>query len=158
MSALSALLKPLRDRLVSLVARAVVRAVQQGGLELQLETGPGLGSGRAELIGHFGIASVALPGAEAVRVYSLAAPDHAVVVALDDRRYRPSNLAAGDVTLYNPAGDRVHLKASRELVATIDGATVTVKGSEIKLAVGASSITLTASAIQIKSPAVNIDP
>lgn len=158
MGSLASLLKPLRDRLVSLVARAVVRSVQQGGLELQLETAPGIGSGRAQLIGHFGLASVALPGSEAVRVYSLAAPDHALVVALDDRRYRPADLATGDVTLYNPSGDRVHLKASRELVATINGATVTVKGSEIKLQVGSSSITLTSSAIQIKSPTVNIDP
>jgi phage baseplate assembly protein V len=152
-------LKPLRDRLVSLVARAVVRAVRQDGLEvLQLETSPGVLSGSVERFGHYGLASATLPGAEAIRVYVLGGSDHPVAIAVDDRRYRPGNLAAGDVTLYNQHGDRVHLKASRELAVTVDGATVTVKGSEIKLSVGAASITLTPSAIAIKAPAINLDP
>lgn len=152
-------LKPLRDRLVSMVARAVVRSVSQGPAELlQLETAPGVLSGKAEHIGHYGLASAPLPGAEAIRLYVMAAPDHPVVVAVDDRRYRPTDLSPGDVALYNPAGDRVTLKASRELVASVNGATLTVKGGEIKLAVGGSSITVTGSAIAIKAASITLDP
>lgn len=152
-------LKPLRDRLVSLVARAVVRSVSQGPAEvLQLETARGVLSGRAEHVGHYGLASAPLPGAEAIRVYVMGAPDHPVAIAVDDRRYRPTDLAPGDVCIYNPAGDRVTLKASRELAATVNGATLTVKGSEIKLAVGGSSITITGSSIAIKAAAITLDP
>lgn len=156
-------INPLRNLLRAMVSRALVRAAAQQGLEVvQLEQAPGDLLGAVEVFGHYGFTSATLPNAEAIRVYVRGAPDHPVVVATADRRHRPTNLAPGDVALHNDKGDRVWLKSSRELQASVAGASLTINGSSIAvtgaggstitLAVGSVSIAIAASGVTITAP------
>jgi len=145
-------LQHLSNRIRSLVAKARVRAVQQGATEiLQLETPGGLVD-RVERLEQFGFASATLPGADALRVYAYGASDHPIATVTADARYRPTNLAPGDACLYNAAGDRLTLKASRGLEASVNGASVIVDATQIKLQMGAVSLTVTSAGVTIVAP------
>lgn len=134
-----------------LISKAVVTQVEQGGVEYFQLVGTSIDE-RAEHFGIFGIASATPVGCEVVRVRAKAAPNIPLVVGVAARQYRPQNLAPGDTCLYNAAGDRVWLKNSRELVADVDGATVTVKGDSIKLQVGSVTLEVKATGVEIVSP------
>lgn len=147
------------DMVRGIVAKAVVRTVTQGPVEqLQLEVAPGVVRGTVPRSAQYGFASATLPGAEAVVLSIKGSPDHLEVVAVEDRRYRPQDLAPGDVAIYNQHGDSMRLKASRELVASVDGSVVSVKAGEIKLQVGAASITITPTSIALKASSITLDP
>lgn len=146
-------------RVWNLVSRGIVRRVTERKLQaIQVETAPGRLSDEVERFGEWGLASRPLPGAEAVMVCKNGNDDVPIIVGVEDRRNRPTDLADGDVCLYNAAGDRVWLKGSRTLLATVNGASVEASSSKIKLAIGSSSIEMTSSGIVIKSPSIDFQP
>jgi phage baseplate assembly protein V len=67
---------------------------------------------------QYGLTSVPLAGAEAVVLFVGGTRDHGLVVAVDDRRYRPTGLQPGEVAIYNSVGGRVLLKADGTLEVT----------------------------------------
>lgn len=73
----------------------------------------------AERIQEYGFTSVPLGGAEAVLVFVGGQRDHGLIIATDDRRYRPKGLVGGEVALYTDedisGGHRVHLKRNKEV-------------------------------------------
>jgi phage gp45-like len=109
------LLAPLRNQLANLVARAVVQLVNDGAKLQVVQLGVLEGETRAgcERFQEYGFTSVPLPGAEAVVLFVGGRRDHALVVAVDDRRHRPTDLEAGDSALYHHAGPRVLAKSDR---------------------------------------------
>lgn len=114
-SALNKLLAPLRNRIANMVARAVVQLVSDGGKlqVLQLSILDGETREALERVQEYGFTSHPMPGAEAVALFVGGRRDHGLVVAVDDRRYRPRDLLAGEVALYNKDAIVLLLKSSR---------------------------------------------
>ena len=112
------LLAPIRRRLRLIVSRAAIRASNDSTalqtLDLGLigdETRKG-----AIRIAEYGFASRPPEGAEAVYVCPGGDRAQGVVVATDDRRSRPRDLAEGECCLWTPDdGKRVHCKADGQV-------------------------------------------
>lgn len=127
------LLAPLQRRVMLLVGRAVIRAVDDaGGLqELQAELLRGEVRGRLERFGALGLTAVPLPGAEGVLLFMGGNRDHGVVVAVEDRRHRPSGLAAGETALYHAGGNGTVILLGQDGSITLkpSGGKVRVEGN-----------------------------
>lgn len=106
-----------------------------------------------ERIQEYGYTSVPLPGAEAVLVFVGGQRDHGLVIATDDRRYRPKGLVGGESCLYTDedidGGHRVHMKRGKiievqsgptaSILQTPTKTTVT-NTTEIDLVAGSTSV------------------
>lgn len=126
-AALDRLLAPMRRRIAMAIGRAVLRAVDDsGGLQrLQLSLYAEETRDQVDRVQPFGLTSVPLPGAEVVVVCVGGGRDHPVALAIDDSRFRPTALAAGEVCLYSARpGQRITLLA--------DG-TVLVQGVKLRV-------------------------
>lgn len=136
MSDLTKVLRPLRNALANLVARAVVQLVNDsGGLQgVQLSVLDGETREGVERFQEYGFTSSPRPGAEAVVLFVGGRRDHGLVVAVDDRRYRLTSLSAGEVALYNDAGARVHLKADGTVELANPASDAVLKGTAYKTA------------------------
>ena len=62
-----------------------------------------------EKFGGYGFTAVPHPGGEALVVFVGGLRSHGVVVATEDRRYRPRGLRPGEVALYDDLGQMVKL-------------------------------------------------
>lgn len=115
---LQPMLRPLRQQLANLVARAVVNVVTDSlkMQALQLTILEGETREDAERFQQYGLTSHPLTGAEAVALSVGGRRDHLLVISVDDRRHRLKDLAPGEVALYTDEGARVHLKRGRIVV------------------------------------------
>ncbi len=105
-----AMLEPLRSRVQLMVGRAILKVVDDAGAIQRVQMAALANELlEAERIQQYGFSSVPLQGAEAVFLAVGADRGHAVVVATDDRRYRPRDLKAGEVCLYNNRGAFIRL-------------------------------------------------
>ena len=116
---LEVLTRPLANRVANSIARAVISLVddtkQMQSLQIAVLADEALDD--AERLQQYGFTSVPLTGAEVVAVFPNGDHGHALVIATDDRRHRPTDGDAGDVTIYNSAGAQVRLRgADIELV------------------------------------------
>lgn len=118
-------LRPLATRVANAVARAVVQLVDDGKKLQVLQVGVRAEEDVDDAEHHqpYGFSSVPLEGAEAVVVFPNGDRAHALVVAVSDRRYRPTGGQPGEVTLYNNANARVILKADGTIEARSAGGT-----------------------------------
>lgn len=117
MSAVDRMLARMRGMVARCVVGLVNDAAKLQGLQLTIMAGQG-----ADDIEHFqtyGHTSVPHPGAEGIALAVGGSRAHTVVIALDDRRFRLTNLAPGEVALYDDLGHKVHL--TRDGIV-IDGA------------------------------------
>lgn len=105
-------MRPFLQRLQLMVGRAVVSLVKDGlklqGLQVTLLADEV--RDEVERFQQYGFTSHPHPGAEALVVCVAGNRDHAVVVAVDDRRFRLKGLQQGEVALYTDQGDKVVLK------------------------------------------------
>lgn len=134
------LLRPLRTRLANAVARAVVKLVSDVTKMQELQVGvlDGETVEGAEHFQPYGFSSVPLAGAEGVALFPNGDRGHPLVVAVADRRYRPTGGEAGEVTVYSKTGARVRLLASGDIeIQPAPGGEVFVRqdgGSAVALA------------------------
>nr|WP_286009671.1 phage baseplate assembly protein V [Salinicola sp. S1-1-2] len=98
-------------RIMLMVARGVLRRVDdQSRLQvlqatfLKGETRAGL-----ERFQQYGYTAHPHPGAELLSLFLGGNRDHGVVIAVDDRRYRLTGLAQGEVAVHDDQGQKVHL-------------------------------------------------
>jgi len=120
MRSINKLLDPVKRQIRNSIARGVLNliddttALQRVQIQLMAMPQPD-GSMAAEInsdievMAHYGFTSVAHPGAEAAYVAVGGVRAHGLVIAIDDRRYRLTGLAAGEVALYDDLGQVVHL-------------------------------------------------
>lgn len=105
-------MRPFLQRLQLMVGRAVVSLVKDGlklqGLQVTLLADEV--RDEVERFQQYGFTSHPHPGAEALVVCVAGNRDHAVVVAVDDRRFRLKSLQQGEVAVYTDQGDKVVLK------------------------------------------------
>ncbi len=137
---LNELLRPLRNKIANTVARSVVNLIDDAQALQSLQIGAMAGENLddAERFQEYGFSSAPLSGAEAVAVFPNGDRSHPLVVATDDRRHRPTGLAAGEVVLYSHNGDQIKLEDGNIVTVTagttlrLGGATATdavVKGT-----------------------------
>ncbi|MBZ5560360.1 MAG: phage baseplate assembly protein V [Acidobacteriia bacterium] len=114
-------LSRLSRRLDNIIARAGVARVRDDSTlqTVQLTILKGETLDGCERFQSYGFTSVPVAGAEAVVVFVGGFRDHALVVAVDDRRYRKKDLQPGESAMYSDEGDHVLLKRGRtiEIVA-----------------------------------------
>ena len=140
------LVDPVKTRIRLMVSRAVVRVVNDAG-KLQLlqvsalkgETLDGL-----EVFGSWGLASRPHAGAEAIIASVGGVRSHAVVIGVEDKRYRLKPLKSGEVALYDDQGQIVIL--TREGIVIKSPLPVSIE-SEVSLDLKAPEITMTANTI-----------
>ena len=113
MDQLRQILRPITARVANTVARAVVQLVDDGRMLQMVQLGV-LADETVEDAEHhqpYGFASVPLDGAEAIALFPDGDRERPLVVAISDRRHRPTGAQPGDVTLYHRDGARVLLLA-----------------------------------------------
>lgn len=154
---------PFRRRIDNMVARAVVRAINDAPKlqEIQIGLLDGETRGPVERFQNYGISSVPPVKAEAVVVFVGGHRDHALAVAVDDRGTRPQDLAPGEVVVYTGedgrAGEhRIHFKQGKEIhlqAGPENAARVILKPDMITLKIGDAKIEMSESGIVVTTPA-----
>ena len=108
--------------MIDIIQRAYVTAVQAAKKlqVVQVSTGKGAGApvDEGEHFEPLGVTARPLSGAEAILAFVLG-PDHPIVLAVADRRYRPTDLEAGETALYNCHGQRVYLRNGSVLLGAL---------------------------------------
>lgn len=116
-------IRNLRGRVRGLATRFVLGKTSRATGDLARargETYSGDVTDSDEIMQNYGFASMPVNGAEGVRISVFSDGDHGVIVALDDRRYRPT-LVDGETALYHKDGAKVHLKADGSIVLVPSG-------------------------------------
>jgi len=138
---LQKLIQPLRNRVMLMVARGVLRLCNDsGGLQhAQVSLLEGELRDKVERVQDYGFTSVPLPGAEAVTLFVGGNRDHGLIIKVDDRRYRLTGLKGGEVALYTDEGDSIHLqrqniirvKTKKWVVDAEDEVTINTKNFDV---------------------------
>jgi phage baseplate assembly protein V len=129
--------RPLRVRLANLVARAVVSLVYDAKKmqALQVTVLDGETRDAVERFQNYGFTSVPLEGAEVILLCAGGRREHAVAIAVDDRRHRLKGLADGEVALYHKDGAKVLLKSDGSIeISPKSGSDVVLAGGSAKVA------------------------
>lgn len=111
------LLLPLSSRVRNMLARAVIKAVQDDK-KLQTMTLSILAGELKSGIEHYqdyGLQSVPLPGMEALVSFVGGNRNNGVIIAVGDRQYRLKDLKGGEVALYSDEGDYIILKRKNNI-------------------------------------------
>ena len=140
-------LRDLGRRVAGTVARATLAAIDDS-TKLQTVQIALLADELADGVERFqdyGLTSVPLPDAEAVVVCVGGLRGHAIVVAVDDRRYRPTGLQPGEVCLYDDQGQRVTIKRGGIDITTTKPITI----HATSVAVTADHVTVTSDDVQL---------
>lgn len=127
---------PLARRVSNLLSRGAVALANSAGKLQTLEITLLADEGK-QAVDHlepFGFTSCPKNGAEVLAAFVEGDRSHGVVLVAADRRYRPLNLLAGEVCLYNAAGMKITL--SNTGIAIVGG------GSDITIS-GAPHVTVT---------------
>lgn len=133
-------LKDLTRRTRMMLARVVLSAVNDAaGIQVvQVRLMQDEAKGDVPHLQTYGLSSHPHPGAEAIALFMGGNRDHAVVLGIDDRRYRVRNLQQGEVILYTDEdqkadGHRLHFKRGQE-VEILAGKKFVVKvGENVRL-------------------------
>ena len=118
MSSLSKILRPIKNRIMMLLGRALVSAINDSNQTqlLQLKLLADEVATDVERFEDYGLASYPLVDAQALACFINGNRHHGVVICVHDRRYRPSYLSSGEVAIYtnndkNGDGHRIHLQS-----------------------------------------------
>jgi phage gp45-like len=124
------MLRPVSVRVANLVARAVVKLVDDSTKVQLLQLGVLSDETRdgIERFQNYGFTSVPVDGSEAVVLFVGGRRDHGVALAVDDRRYRLRNLESGAVAVYNRAGSSIVMRDNGDVEITSASGVVTVAG------------------------------
>lgn len=117
MSALEQLrhhLRPLTTRIANTVVRAVVQLVDDAKKLQLVQLGALYGEtvDSAEHFQPYGFTSVPLVGAEGVALFPNGDRSHPLLIAVSDRRYRPTGGEPGQVTMYHHSGSKMTMLAN----------------------------------------------
>jgi phage baseplate assembly protein V len=132
---LERVLGPLREKILLMITRAVVRRIHDGGGQIQIEGIDGEVSDRVERWGVVGVASHPMPDTEALVVAVGGSRSHLLAICGDDRARRPTDLAEGEIHVYAPDGSNATIKLV-DGVITITADQVAVVSPDIELGEG----------------------
>lgn len=112
------LVRPLRQQMLNIVARATVKLVNDaaGRQVVQLGVLDGETVDDGERFQNYGFSSVPVEGAEAVVVFPGGDRGHPIVIAVDGSGDRPTGLEPGEVAVYNNAGAKIVMTKDGDIV------------------------------------------
>lgn len=104
-------MRPIATRIANSIARGVVNLIDDSRALQVLQIGAIEGEEIDDAEHHqpYGLSSVPHPGAEFVAVFPGGDRSHPLVIAVSDRRHRPTDGEPGTVTLYSSGGATVTL-------------------------------------------------
>lgn len=110
--AIDKLTGPLRRHVLMMVRRCVLASIDDAGGRqlLQARVFAGEVIDGVERFQNYGVTSHPFPGAEGIALALGGNRNHSVIIAVDDRRYRLTGLALGEVALHDDQGQVVHIK------------------------------------------------
>ncbi len=117
-------MKQLLDRVAGrvrlMVGRCILEAINPSTKvqSVQIQVRAGEVREKVEHFQAYGYSSVPHPGAEGICVAVGGSSDHQVVVCIDDRRFRLTNLVEGEVALYTDEGDTLIFKRGNKIEVT----------------------------------------
>lgn len=122
------LLQPIQRRVRLMISRAVLTLVNDGaGIQVvQVKLLAGEVRDSVERMQDYAFTSVPHAGAEGVMACVSGDRDHGIVIVMDDRRHRPTDLKSGESAMYDDLGQRIHLTRDG-IVITGAGLPVTIK-------------------------------
>ncbi len=134
---LNRLLGRIRSKLALMVGRAVLAAINNSGKTQKIqvvglydETISGV-----ERFQEYGLETYPYKDAEALMVFVNGNRDQGIAACVHDRRYRPKDLAEGEVVLYTKDDEggehRIHLKAGKKIEIIGADVSVTVTGNAL---------------------------
>ena len=114
------------------IARAVVRLIDPDGALQRLQVSLLADEARdgVEQFEGYGLTAHPHAGAEAICLHVGGARAHPVVIAVADRRYRVTGLAAGEVCLYDDQGQRITLYRDR---IEVEAPSVVIQSPDVHL-------------------------
>jgi phage baseplate assembly protein V len=113
------LIRPLSTRTVNMVARATLQLVDDSAKMQRIQIGGVLGGPYPDVehVQPYGFSSVPLAGADTVlTIFPNGDRGHPIVVAVGDRRYRPTGGEPGEVTVYNNTGASIHITKDGDIL------------------------------------------
>lgn len=118
-------LDPIKNRIWRIVGKAILVALDNSGSSQKVNVSilKNENSSEIERVQEYGLDTYPKTDAQVVILSIGGNRDHALAINISDRRYRPTDLAEGEVALYThedtTSGHRVHLKsgATIEIVA-----------------------------------------
>lgn len=141
MHSISKILAPIKRRILLLIGRAIVTYVDnsKGTQRLQLTL---LADEVADGVEHFeeyGFSSYSLEGGEGVVGFLGGNRDHGIVLCVNDRRYRPTDLSQGESIMYThedvtAQAHRVYLKTGKKVILLTNVSLGCLDGTGRKLA------------------------
>lgn len=151
------MLEPLRRRIMMTVGRSVIRSVNDDlGRQLaQIEIMKGELRDAVERMQEYGFTSVPHAGADAAVVFVSGNREQGIIIAVDDRRYRLTGLAAGEVAIHDDQGQKVHLTRTGIVVDTPFDLSAAV-GGDVDVGVGGSVTATVVGAVSVTAPTVSI--
>lgn len=148
---------PLRRRVMLMVGRAVLALVDDDPQlqVLQVRALRGETIDRAERFQQYGFTGVPEEGAEVVVVCPGGIRQHPLVIAVDDRRHRPTGLRKGEVCVYT----REDTEDNPHRLIMKQGRVAELHGDEILLSAagGASTISMDARDVLVDSPHIGLN-
>jgi len=132
-SQISALMDPLRRRILLMIGRALITAISDESERqvVQLSLLKDEIKEDVERLQQYGFSSVPVEGAEALVAFIGGNKDHAVVISADNPSTRKKGLKAGDSCLYHKDGHYILLTDGDKI--QVIGENIEVTGSNIKL-------------------------
>ncbi|CAH6138574.1 phage baseplate assembly protein V [Citrobacter koseri] len=114
------MMAPFMRRVRLMLGRAVVNVVNDAlkAQNVQISMLEDEEPDDVERLLNYGQISVPLSGSEAIVACIGAQRDHAVALVVEDRRYRPTGLTAGDTGVYHYEGHRMRLTKDGRLIIT----------------------------------------
>jgi phage baseplate assembly protein V len=95
----------------------------------------------------YGLSAHPLAGSEVVVAFLGGGRDHGIVLACDDRRYRPPALEPGDVALYTDEGMALHITRDRTVKLTCKTLTIECETLDLKAT----------TSIKVTSPSIDVN-
>lgn len=110
-------MKPMKDRLLLMVGRAVIKAVNNSPnvQELQLAALAGESIDKVQNFQQFGFVSNPPIGSEGIMVALGSNRENCVVIATENRKVRFKNTAPGESAIYTDDGTHIHLKKAGQV-------------------------------------------
>lgn len=141
------------NRVRMMLSRAIVRLVDDAlaAQEMQVDLLEDESQDGVERLQNYGFTSVPKPGAEAVVGCMGGLRSHAIVLAVEDRRFRLTGLQEGEVAIYDDLGNVVKLGRDRIEITAIAELKIIAPVTKIEGDVEVTGGDVTADGISLKT-------
>ena len=140
---LNRLLAPLKNKIFLLIGRAVLKAVKasEGTMRVQVSGLKDETITDMEYVQNYGFTCYPKVGsAETVNLFVNGSRDNGVTIIVNDREYRPTDLAEGEVCVYDRNDSRITLKTDKSIIIKSGKEVHVTAGGTLEFAVLASKL------------------